>query len=81
MSNIPTIEEFFSSEYQLLTYGYMLNNGETAVEFAKLHVKAALKAAAANAQAIEGWSTGFSGNAASVDKESILNAYPLCNVK
>ena len=32
----------------------------------------ALDVAADSAEAIEGWNTGFSGNAASVDKQSIL---------
>ena len=32
----------------------------------------ALDKAAESAEAIEGWNTGFSGNAASVDKQSIL---------
>lgn len=50
-------------------------------EFAKYHAEAALKAASENAEAIDGWSTPFSGNSASVDKESILNAYPEENIK
>ena len=54
---------------------------EQMIEFAKLHVEAALKAASEEAQAIEGWNTGFSGSAASVDKDSILNSYPLKNIK
>ena len=32
----------------------------------------ALDKAAESAEAIEGWNTGYSGNAASVDKQSIL---------
>lgn len=32
----------------------------------------ALDEASESAEAIEGWNTGFSGNAASVDKQSIL---------
>lgn len=51
------------------------------VEFAKLHRKAALEAAAKNAEAIEGWNSGLAGNAASVDKNSILNAYPESNIQ
>jgi hypothetical protein len=47
------------------------------IEFAKLHVKAALKAASKNAQTEcdEGGELGF------VNKETILDAYPLTNIK
>ena len=47
------------------------------IEFAKLHVEAALKAASANAQTEcdEGGELGF------VNKETILDAYPLTNIK
>ena len=47
------------------------------IEFAKLHVEAALKAASENAQTEcdEGGELGF------VNKETILDAYPLTNIK
>ena len=51
------------------------------IQITKGKVEAALKEASENAEAIEGYNTGFSGNAASVDKDSILNAYPLENIK
>src|ERR1044072_5649442 len=51
------------------------------IEFAKLHVKAALEAAYNNADVVEGWNTGFTGNAAYVKKDSIINAYPESNIK
>lgn len=54
---------------------------ETIIEHTKLHVEAALKAASENAEAVDGWNTGFSGCAASVSKQSILDAYPLTNIK
>jgi hypothetical protein len=54
---------------------------EQMIAFTKLHVEAALQYAAENAEAIEGWNTGFSGSAASVDKASILNSYPLDKIK
>ena len=47
------------------------------IEFAKLHVEAALKAASENAQTEcdEGGELGF------VNRETILDAYPLTNIK
>lgn len=51
------------------------------IEFAKYHVEKALKEAAEKAEAIEGWNTGYSGSAALVDKQSILDAYDLDNIK
>lgn len=48
------------------------------IEFAQLHVEAALKAAAEKA---EGYNEGSEGNDAFVDKQSILNAYPKENIK
>lgn len=52
------------------------------IEFAKKHTELALKEAYENAEAIVGCDSGLTGSAASVDKDSILNAYPpLYNMK
>ena len=53
------------------------------VEFAKLHVEAALKAAADNAETKEEAFYGVDEvySIRVVDKDSILNAYPLTNIK
>lgn len=53
------------------------------VEFAKLHVEAALREASEKAQCEEGAivDLGFEIISASVDKNSILNSYPLSNIK
>lgn len=51
------------------------------IEFAKEKARDVLQAAADKAEAIEGWNTGFSGSAASVNKESILNAYDVNQIK
>ena len=55
------------------------------IEFAKLHVKAALKAASENAKTKESWwQDNNIPNGASyteVDRQSILKAYPLENIK
>src|SRR5688500_17579677 len=76
MEKIPTWEEFKSAEYQLLKYGYMLDPNIDGVEFAKIHVKAALEAAAED----------LLKTVANIDspkdpKITILNAYPLSNIK
>ena len=72
--NVPTADEFLNKEY----YHIVLDSKDTwvnvgdiesaMVEFAKLHVEAALKAA---------------GNATSLYdfKEDIINSYPLNNIK
>lgn len=82
MSKIPTAEEFFISKlnpnatgglYKIET-DYAIKLG---IEFAKLHVEAALKAAAENAIAIP----SEEDIEEYVDKNSILNAYPLENIK
>lgn len=64
---IPTAEEFFE---QGGTYP------ELAIKFTKLHVEAALKAIADKS---ESWRE-LKGGYQKVDKESILNAYPLKNI-
>lgn len=63
---IPTAEVFFE---QGGTYP------ELAVQFAKLHVKAALQAAAKNMVLIPHWKGGVI-----VDLNSIVNAYPDENI-
>jgi hypothetical protein len=72
--NIPTAEEFFE---QGGTYP------ELAIEFAKLHVQAALEEASQKAKiTYEYWgNTGSEYCDESVDKDSILNSYPLTNIK
>jgi hypothetical protein len=43
-NTIPTAEEFMTDEYQIEHYGTILTKPtQAAIEFAKLHVKAALK--------------------------------------
>jgi hypothetical protein len=71
MSNIPTAEEFLRGKPFSIESIY--NN---MIEFAKLHVEAALKEASENAE-----SYVIGGLTSEVDKDSILNAYPLTNIK
>jgi hypothetical protein len=82
MEKIPTADEFLNKEY----YHIVLDSKDTwvnvgdiqraMVEFAKLHVEAALKEASED---VELETYGNFGN--SVNKDSILNSYPLTNIK
>jgi hypothetical protein len=75
----PTAEEYAK---------YMLPNGidwysefgEMMIEFAKLHVEMALKEASENAE-LKYRINDISCNDKILDKKSILNAYPLTNIK
>jgi hypothetical protein len=69
MNKIPTAKEFYD----------MHDSDDCVVmmrEFAKLHVEEALKAAAENADLID-----IDRFAFKIDKDTILNAYPLKNIK
>ena len=71
MSKIPTAEEFYKQ-----TTGCIINHGDVKtamIEFAKLHVEAALKEAEIAGQ--NNW-----GNSKKM-KDAILNSYPLENIK
>lgn len=86
MKQLPTIEEFYIEKWgvcpmiekdiALHSYHEMLS---FAKEFAKLHVQAALESAAIKAEAIP-YSEGAVGQCG-VDEDSILNAYPLEQIK
>ena len=79
MNKIPTAEEFLKSkDYNLggneeLADGILTNNViEDMIEFAKLHVEAALK---------EAKNLLKDGYVTPQDEQDILNAYPLTNIK
>ena len=81
MSKIPTAEEFFDS-----VVGYTHTEMcERAIEFAKLHVEAALIEADCNAEVTpidhEEISEGSFRPIYGVDSSSILKDYPLTNIK
>jgi hypothetical protein len=102
MSNIPTAEEFLQDSF---TISHFYNDKynrmscfsddvqEAMIEFAKLHVEAALKAASQNAEIDDFYVFGTSedetrineydlnGLKGKISKNSILNAYPLTNIK
>ena len=74
MSKIPTAEEFLDAN----TSGIIdeIKCKELMIEFAKIHVEAALKEA--NRKVIV---TYYYDEGIRVNKDSILNAYPLENIK
>jgi hypothetical protein len=94
MEQLPIAEEWLSNHKKLSKYdvvehdegGYLGVNEENLykimIEFAKLHVEAALKEASEKAKTIyiepDGCATG---DYYDVDKESILNSYPLDKIK
>jgi hypothetical protein len=81
-NKLPTAEEFFDSSNLRISndteYKYIQEViKEKAIEFAKLHVEAALKAASGDAHTKDVPYT----DDVEVDKDSILNAYPLEKIK
>lgn len=73
MKELPTAEEFlYENDMRKLTTTAM-------IEFAKLHVEAALKAASEDAEGVD--EDGYYVPNSSIDKQSILQAYPLTNIK
>lgn len=85
MTQIPTAEELLLEEIKKFTspltnVGLQLLVINVANEHAKNHVQAALKAAAENAEITN--KARFPGDYNPVvDEDSILNAYPLENIK
>ena len=72
MSKIPTAEEL-SKKYTRLRSALALKDlSEFAIEFAKLHVEAALEEAKNSLK---------DGYVTPQDEQDILNAYPLTNIK
>ena len=72
MEKIPTVKEFLSKNIDYVLENDCKDDVETAmIEFAKLHVEAALKKSARNVVCYN----------YSVDEQSILNSYPLENIK
>ncbi len=91
MKNIPTAEEFLLSQDCLRNVEDYFDDVQPIdlIEFAKLHVQAALENAYKNAcmkdyeQDDEDicWLTNDMGDTYVLDKNTILNAYPLENIK
>ena len=70
---IPTAKELFN---KMLGENDECTSTEMMIEFAKMHVEEALKQASEKATT-DGYGDGYAG----IDEESILDAYPLENIK
>ena len=73
MEKIPTAKELFD---KMLEINDECTSTEMMIEFAKLHVEAALKAAYENIEYTE-----VDSSVPYVVEDSILNSYPLTNIK
>jgi hypothetical protein len=90
MTNMPTAEEFLKDKLSeiheedifvdLLQKMFKVDVTEIIIEFAKLHVEKALKEASENAKIID-VGIDYSIIKWVADKDSILNSYPLENIK
>ena len=80
--NLPTAEEFLRKniDYVLSENDCKEDVENAMIEFAKLHVEAALKKASKKAKIID-VGIDYAIMEFVVDKSSILNSYPLENIK
>jgi hypothetical protein len=83
--NIPTAEEF-ATEYDgfRLPRGisYTTDIGELMIEFAKMHIEEFKKAVIENVDfTAESYNSMQVGSIMQVDVNSIINAYPISNIK
>lgn len=87
MDNIPTAEDKAYELQHFLSYNELQNPvtfaAIVAIEFAKLHVEAALKEASEKAKAGKEGAFGVYWNRLDIiiDKDSILKSYPFENIK
>lgn len=81
MKQIPTAEEFLDLQHKTVP-STKFDIRQVMIEFAKLHIEAALKASYDNAE-IENCGNPYDSEDDSkcVNKNSILNSYPLENIK
>ena len=81
-NKIPTAEEFFISVVGENPDEFNRSIKECMIEFAKLHVEAALKEASEKASLTDfAYEFLQEGAPDAIDKETILKAYPLENIK
>lgn len=84
MNKIPTAEEFVKEfrKTDPIALAESIEHwiGQHCIEFAKLHVEAALKAASEKGEVYVEECMGQRTGATWVDEESILNSYPLTNI-
>jgi hypothetical protein len=92
MKKVPTAEDFLQDHHQISHfYDDKTNNmvcfsddvQKAMIEFAKLHVEAALKEAIKNGEIVDisTYKDGGDSSYFGVDEQSILNSYPLENIK
>jgi hypothetical protein len=83
MEKIPTASEFYQNYIEENNHDSHIDIEEMMIEFAKMHVEAALKEASENAETEDVWegNTGSEYCDTIVNKDSILNSYPLENIK
>lgn len=74
MNTIPTAKEFWGSKCKT---DELKSPGDIMIEFAKMHVEVALK----EAIKVEVWEQRSYRGLSELEKDSILNAYPLENIK
>jgi len=84
-NNIPTAEEFVMEGHLLVEDDEHRDDlAKSHIEFTKLHVRAALKEASKNAEITDIGNSNQYGEWVPcnvIDKDSILNAYPLDRIK
>jgi hypothetical protein len=86
MEKIPTAKEFCEKKFKEINpaTSWIDFNKEVMIEFAKLHVEAALKEASSKVTCSEEYQYDEYDNAiliAKINRDSILNSYPLDNIK
>lgn len=86
MKNIPTAEEFLKSkglfnDKSMRLQNIGLTSSEAMIEFARFHVEAALKAAAEDVWWDVNDDADLHNVNITINKDLILNAYPLTNIK
>ena len=74
----PTAKEFLKNFHRQEEHNLEQGVQEAMIEFSKLHVEAALKAAVRNAEIT---TIGRYTKTQLIDEDSILDSYPLTNIK
>lgn len=77
MEKIPTANELFEQYHGFEADSSSRDIISLMIEFAKLHVEAALKAALNSVEYADGNDSAVDD----IDEESILNSYPLSNIE
>jgi len=77
---MPTAEEVFMQSTVITMAGNKQKVMSLMIEFAKIHVKEALKQASVKGETKK-YNYGPGGSHIGIERNSILNAYPLENIK